>query len=122
MGALLKCQDCGYVISSAENIELAKNIAERTNQCQKCHSKRFVVSKQPEKTSLSNRNKTIRTETVNKPLWTITNILLHLSTHPDDDPTSDSFPGIYVFNQTRGTAARSTSTEEGVLVSLFPTI
>jgi DNA-directed RNA polymerase subunit RPC12/RpoP len=49
MGALLKCQDCGYVISSAENIELAKNIAERTNQCQKCHSKRFVVSKQPEK-------------------------------------------------------------------------
>ena len=49
MGFLLKCQGCGYVISSADRRESVEWTANNKSSCRKCQSTQFVISEQPEK-------------------------------------------------------------------------
>ena len=47
MSYLVKCQSCGYNISSAEVLEAAKHTAEATTSCRECHSKSFEIVERP---------------------------------------------------------------------------
>jgi len=49
MGYLLKCESCGYTISSADTERAIRNVAEATFSCSQCHEKQFKITERKEK-------------------------------------------------------------------------
>lgn len=50
---LVRCESCGYDISSSDTLELAKMNAERIIACSQCHSKSFEIEKREKSVSIS---------------------------------------------------------------------